>query len=221
MPSPTAYNSEQIIRDISRTQPWRDPAWVGKIAFGSCFSIKPGTGNLSPSLHIWEMPHSMGAYTVALDPSLTGERHGDPAAVQVLWGRTQVAECLFPPINFSDQVAAAVWLADFYNEATLVIESSGLPEFMMEQAERSGYANLWGDGNRSTGLKMSAKTRGAWLDFLIDLSRTGEPLLRSKRLQAELFGSVYEGDRTSHDLTDAYLVAIVSQVSDRLTGSRR
>lgn len=188
-PEAAVMFSEQLAK-----QPWSLPYWVGGMMF---FEHIPGVAvtNIRPwikskelpteELHIWEMPIPQNLYVVSLDPS-TGDR--DPAAIQVVdYQGRQAAESLMPTRLPFQQLLTAIWLAEFYNNAILVIERNGtVGDAVLHWAIERGYKNIWEDRRWGKGFYLTTKIRSEAIKECQQSLKFGEPILRSYRLREQI-----------------------------------
>lgn len=209
-------HTPEVMAEAISKQRWELPAWFGNLWIENnamIFKTKvtaPKSLPLEP-LHIWEYPHPGGNYTVAIDPS-AGTPHGDDAAIQIVRnGGIQVAEMLMEESEHrypEEQLRVAIWLAEFYNNATLVVEvNGGVGAFLLERLERIGYKHLWRsmyDGQR--GWLSTRKSREESVQFLQEGMRTGYPFMRSFRMREQLDAFTGKG-RAKDDLVSAFLIA--------------
>jgi hypothetical protein len=197
-------------------QPWDAPAYRADLfCYNSEMVLKSKrlTGKAFPTepLHIWEYPHPGGGYAVAIDPSAFACDKGDPAAIQVVrYGGVQVAEMLLVDRQPEEQLRIAVWLAELYNDAVLVVEmNGGVGAYMNQRLDRIGYGRIW--RNPSTGMwgwTTTKQSKREAVRTFQDSLNAGAPIMRSFRLREELMQS--NGDHshsTQDDLTMAFLLA--------------
>jgi len=205
------------VKPLLEKQPWSLPFWVGTVMtrpdlpYDPIFRIRPwkdsGAYLMDDPLHIWEMPLPGQGYIVALDPSFSGE---DSAGIAVVDYRgRQVAEARDEGKDLFPQVNAAVYLAQFYNEARLVIEENG-PGGMAVHWAKERYSYLWRERTSSGpegGFYTTSKNRERMIECFHESLKWGNHLLRSLRLRAELDHSKTGEGRCTDDLTMAYMIA--------------
>jgi hypothetical protein len=200
------------IREYLAKQPWSPPMSVGNIhgimqtAVVEIMPSKDGRPDDGFSLHVWEMPQPNATYTVALDPA-SGREGGDPSAIQVVGaGGHQVAEMLMTCREIIEQTVAAIWLANFYNESSLVIEANGPGTLATHFAIEMKYKNLWHDACVSPGFLTTMRRRDLMISNMRSSLIAGEPSLKSNRLREELY-QWWDGGLPNDALTMAVIIA--------------
>lgn len=209
-------HTPEVMSEAFGKQRWDAPAWFGNLWIENnamIFKTKmtvPKTIPLEP-LHIFEYPHPGGNYTIALDPS-AGTPHGDDAAIQIVGhGGIQVAEMLMEESEQrypDEQLRIAIWLAEFYNNASLVVEvNGGVGAFLLERLERIGYKHIWRNRyDGQLGWLTTKKSRGEAIRFLQEGIHSGYPFMRSLRMREQL--EAFTGDGPAKDdLVSAFLIA--------------
>lgn len=189
---------EQFQRNLNM-QPWSSPFWVADVIptreYDGGMRIIPWGKHELPDmpLWIWEMPVPDRAYTVALDPSFKR----DPAAIQVVDFRgSQVAEMLYSSWN------SAIWLAEFYNNASLVIEMNG-PGVSAFDYLRHRYKNIWYDqcgelNQPGPGFTLHGHSRKRIIWQFQQSMVLPEPILHSTRMRQQLM-AFFDNDRECED----------------------
>lgn len=178
--------AEEVAKGIE-SQPWAVPVWSGNLNQGGISLRLCNPDRRNDQLHVWKMPEQHIRYTVAIDPSM-GIKTGDPAAIQVVtdWG-SQVAEMLLENAGIEEQAAASVWLADFYNEASLAVEVNGFGCTLLDLINmRYRYKNVWCNKRHQEGFMMTAWNREQMVKTIQGGFRMGEPMMHSLRLKQQL-----------------------------------
>ena len=207
-------NLVAVLGENLKNQPWELPAWKGDIRpYGEemILKVKQAGRDTLPTepLHIWEYPIAKYEYLVAIDPS-SGMHQGDPAAIQITrGGGLQVAEMLIEKRSPEEQLRIAVWLCEFYNEATLAVEVNGGPgAYIMQRLTESDiYRNLWRDMYTGLSGYFNRKdVREKSIAWLQESLKNGYQMMRSLRMREQLEAFESNGP-ADDDLVHTFLIA--------------